>query len=144
MFSKVASAPGMLAPASFIIGGKQYLVAQFADGTYVLNTNAIPGVASRPAKPNETITVYGIGFGDTSPAFGPGIIVNALNALAAPLKISFGNTAATTSYAGLAPNYVGLDQFNITVPNVADGDYPINVTLNGTALQQSFFLTVHK
>jgi uncharacterized protein (TIGR03437 family) len=144
MFSKIASAPGLLAPASFIVNGKQNLVAQFSDGTYVLNANAISGVPSRPAKPGENITVYGIGFGDTDPAFGPGIIVDKLNALTAALKISFGTTAATTSYAGLAPGFVGLDQFNITVPNVADGDYPINVTLNGTALQQSFFLTVHK
>ena len=136
----------MLAPASFIVNGKQYLVAQIADGsgTYVLNVNAIPGIASRPAKPGETITVYGIGFGDTSPSFGPGIVVDALNTLTSPLTISFGSTAATVSYKGLAPPFVGLDQFNIVVPNVADGDYPIQVTLGGAALQQSFFLTVHK
>src|SRR5207253_8484662 len=39
--------PGLLAPPSFNIGGKQYVVAQFSDGTYVLPTNAIPGVSSR-------------------------------------------------------------------------------------------------
>jgi hypothetical protein len=33
----------------------------------------------------------------------------------------------------------------VTVPNVADGDYAINVTENGQPLQQpAAFLTVHK
>jgi len=34
----------------------------------------------------------------------------------------------------------------LTVPNVADGDYQINVTVDGQPLQQTppFFLTVHK
>jgi uncharacterized protein (TIGR03437 family) len=142
--------PGMLAPDSFVVGGKRYLVAQFADGTYVLNTGAIAGVASRPAKPGEVITVYGIGFGDTTPANPPGVIVSALNRITSSLSITFDGTAASTScsgcgeYAGLAPNYVGLYQFNITVPNVADGDHAIKVTVNGTPLQQSFFLTTHK
>ena len=55
--------PGLLAPSSFLIGGKQYVVAQFPDGTYVLPPNAIAGIPSRQAKPGETIVIYGIGFG---------------------------------------------------------------------------------
>jgi uncharacterized protein (TIGR03437 family) len=70
--------------------------------------------------------------------------VSALNQIKATLNIAFDSTTAPTSYAGLAPNYVGLYQFNITVPNVADGDHAIKVTVNGTPLQQSFFLTTHK
>jgi uncharacterized protein (TIGR03437 family) len=47
-------------------------------------------------------------------------------------------------YDGLAPGYLGLYQFNITVPqNVPDGDIPINVTLNGVPLQQHLYLAVH-
>lgn len=141
---KTTAAPGLLAPDSFLIGGKQYLVAQFADGAYVLNTNAIPGLNARPAKPGDNITVYGIGFGDTTPTNLPGMIVSALNSITAPVTLSFGTTPATLSYKGLAPGFVGLYQFNVTVPNVADGDHAIAVTLGGTPLQQSFFLTVKK
>ncbi|HEV8147078.1 MAG TPA: choice-of-anchor V domain-containing protein [Bryobacteraceae bacterium] len=142
---KTATAPGLLAPDSFIIGGKQFLVAQFSDGAYVLNTNAIPGLNSRPAKPGDNITVYGIGFGDTTPANLPGIVVSALNSITAPVTVSFGSTAATLTYKGLAPGFVGLYQFNITVPNVPDGDQAITVTLGGTPLQQQpFFLTVRR
>jgi len=144
-FQKIPVSPGLLAPDSFIVGGKQYLVALFADGAYVLNTNAIPGLNSRPAKPGDGITVYGIGFGDTTPANSPGVVVSALNSVSAPVTFSFGSTAATLSYKGLAPGFVGLYQFNITVPDVADGDQAINVTLGGTPLQQQpFFLTVRR
>jgi hypothetical protein len=41
--------PGLLAPSSFLVGGKQYAVAPFTDGvTYVPPTGAIPDLASRP------------------------------------------------------------------------------------------------
>lgn len=134
--------PGMLAPSSFLIGGKQYLVALFLDGfTYVGN---IPGVTSRPAKPGETIVTYGIGFGDTSPSFAPGIVVGAGNQLTNPLTIKFGTTQAQTTYFGLAPGQVGVYQFNITVPNVANGDFPISITVGGVkAIPSSMYLTVH-
>jgi len=49
--------PGLLAPSSFLIGGKQYVVAQLLDGTYVLPPNTIAGIASRQANPGETAGV---------------------------------------------------------------------------------------
>ena len=59
--------PGLLAPASLKIGGKQYVAAFFADGTYVLPPNSVPGLTSRDAKPGDTIVLYGIGFGPVVP-----------------------------------------------------------------------------
>ncbi len=141
---KMASVPGMLAPASFNIGGKQFLVALFQDGvTYVGNPNLIPGVPFRPAAPSDSITSYGIGFGDVTPAIGPGAIAGQANSIP-NLTISFGETPAATTYAGLAPNNVGLYQFNITVPDVPDGDYQIKITLNGVPLAQTLYLTVQR
>ncbi len=56
--------PGLLAPSSFNVGGKQYLAALLPDyATYILPSGAIPGVAARPVKPAETIVMYGVGFG---------------------------------------------------------------------------------
>ena len=62
-----------------------------------------------------------------------------------PVSISFGSTAATSiAYQGLAGSYVGLYEFYITVPTwLANGDYQINVTQNGTAVPQKMSLTVH-
>jgi uncharacterized protein (TIGR03437 family) len=146
LLTKAPLVPGLLAPSSFNIGGKQYLVALFLDGvTYVGNTNLIPGLPFRPAKPGDTIVTYGIGFGDVTPAVAPGVIVSQSNQLVNPVTILFGTTQAQTTYAGLAPGQIGVYQFNITVPNVPDGDYSINVTQNGiTALPSTMYLTVHK
>jgi uncharacterized protein (TIGR03437 family) len=62
--------------------------------------------------------------------------------MVAPVSVQFGTTSAMLIYQGLSPGYVGLYQFNIVVPTVPDGDYQINVSQNGTALPQTFYLTV--
>jgi len=122
-------------------------VAQFQDGTYVGDPKVVPGT-TRPAKPGELLTIYGIGFGDVTTDSGgsvaPGVVVTETNSLVNPLQFSFGSTAAKVQYAGLAPGNIGLYQFNVTVPSVADGDAAINVKQNGGAVVQSLFLAVHK
>jgi uncharacterized protein (TIGR03437 family) len=142
-------APGMLAPASFNIGGKQYLVALFQDGvTYVGNSGLIPGIPFQPAKPGDSITAYGIGFGAVTPIIAPGVVVGQQNSIP-NLTISFGAIAGSTTpaaltYAGLAPGNIGLYQFNITVPQVANGDYQINVSVGGVQVAQTLYLTVQQ
>ena len=142
--NKVALAPGLLAPAAFRVGGRQYLAAQFSDGAFVGRPELIAGVGFRTAKPGDTLIVYGVGFGDVTPSIPPGVIADRQNAILAPVSIQFGSTPSTTLYRGLAPGFVGLYQFNIVVPNVADGDTPINMFVNGTPLSQSLFLTVQR
>lgn len=132
---------------AYSANGKQYLVATFAsDAAYVLSASMGQsfGLYSRPAQSNDLIIAYGVGFGPVSPAFAPGIIVTANNILANPVTISFGSTPAYLNYAGLAPNFVGLYEFYITVPQgLPAGDYPIVVTQNGVQLPQAtYYLTV--
>jgi uncharacterized protein (TIGR03437 family) len=136
--------PGLLAPSSFIIGGKQYLVALFTDGfTYVLPPGTIAGVPSQRAKPGDTIVLYGVGFGSVMPSIPAGQIVQQSNILATPVQFSFGGVPATASYAGLAPSFVGLYQFNVTVPNVAANDLvPVTFTLGGVSGTQTLYLAV--
>lgn len=145
-FSRRALAPGMLAPPNYSANGTQYMVATFAsDGAYVLNsaTGALFGLTSRPAKPGDLIIAYGIGFGDVTPSVLPGVQVEQSNSLNNPVAISFGSTKAALTYSGLAGNFVGLYEFYITVPpGLADGEYQIHVTQNGTAVPQTMYLTV--
>jgi len=59
------------------------------------------------------------------------------------VTVSFGSTNATLLYSGLAGGFVGLYEFYIAVPlGLANGDYQINVTQNGTTVPQSMYLTV--
>ena len=137
--------PGLLAPPAFNIGGKQYVVATLPDGTYVLPQGAIAGLNSRPARPGETVTIYGVGFGSVSPNIPAGQIVGQVNSLTLPLSLSIGGTPTVLPYKGLAPNFVGLYQFNVTMPNVSDNN-PLALTFNlgGTAGTQTLYTSVHQ
>ncbi len=117
-----ATQPGLLAPASFKIGGNQYVVALLPDGTYVLPAGSIAGINSRPAKPGETITMYGVGFGSVMQGIPAGQIATQQSQLTLPLQILFGETPGQLTYYGLAPDFVGLYQFDVVVPTVPDSD----------------------
>jgi uncharacterized protein (TIGR03437 family) len=145
---KVPVAPGILAPAIplFMSGAKQYAEATIGfSGLFVGNPNSdFPGFF-RPAKPNEAILLYAIGLGDTTPAIAPGAIASGQEVVKAQIEIKFGTTPATLTRAALYPTFVGLYYLMIAVPNVPDGDYQINMTVDGQPLQQQpFFLTVHQ
>jgi uncharacterized protein (TIGR03437 family) len=137
-----AAEPGLLAPPSFSLNGVSYAAAFFADGTYVLPVGAIAGVSSRPAKPGDTIVVYGVGFGPVTPALQAGQLVQQANSLASTFQLSIGGVGATVPYAGLAPNYTGLYQFNVVVPNVPTGNAPLTFTLGGVNSTQVLNIAV--
>lgn len=137
--------PGLLAPASFNINGKQYVTAILPDGSYALPAGAIPGVASRPAKPGETIVLYGIGFGLVTPPTPAGEIAPGNTRTLLPLQISFGQSPAQITYEGLAPGFVGLYQFDVVAPPVSDSDLvPLNLTLDTVASAQMLYVAVHQ
>jgi uncharacterized protein (TIGR03437 family) len=134
--------PGLLAPPTFNLNGVPYVVALFQDGTYALPMGAIAAISSRPAKPGDVITLYGVGFGPVVPASLAGELVQQLNSLASTFQISIGGISVTPSYDGLAPSYTGLYQFDIAVPSVASGNQALTFTLGGTAGTQTLYLSV--
>ncbi|HXM44216.1 MAG TPA: hypothetical protein VN924_23470 [Bryobacteraceae bacterium] len=136
--------PGLLAPSNFNIGGTQYVVAQFADGSYVLPPGAVSGLTSKAAQPGDEIVIYGIGFGSVAPDIPPGQLVQQSNTLAYAFTISFGGTPAVTiPYEGLAPNFMGLYQFNVVVPTVPAGNAtPLTFTLGGVAGTQTLAIAI--
>jgi uncharacterized protein (TIGR03437 family) len=134
--------PGLLGPSSFNIGGVQYAVGILSDGSYALPVGAIAGVNSRPANPGDGLTLYGVGFGPVTPASPAGQLVQQLNSLSLPLLMSIGGIPVTPSYAGLAPYYTGLYQFNVTVPSLPSGNATLTFSLGGTAGTQKLFLAV--
>ncbi|HEX3878184.1 MAG TPA: IPT/TIG domain-containing protein [Bryobacteraceae bacterium] len=133
--------PGLLAPGNFVVGGKQYVAALLSDGTFALPVNAITGVPSRPAKPGETVTIYGVGFGPVSGGFTAGTIVTDQNVLMTSLQMQFGSANAVLSYQGLAPSFTGLYQFNVTAPSGAtNAATALSYTLGGTKGSQSLYI----
>jgi uncharacterized protein (TIGR03437 family) len=144
--------PGLLAPPSFMVGGKQYVVAFNSDSTaavpdYTLPTGAIPGLTSRPAKPGETIVIYGVGFGPAAAGgtqIPPGVIVTQSNSLTNSMQMAFGGTQVTPAYFGLAPTFVGLYQFNVVVPSIANSNaVPLTFNVAGNTGSQTLYTAVH-
>jgi len=134
-------APGLLAPGAFLVGGKQYVVAQFADQTFAGRVGLIAGVTFRTPKPGDRLVIYGLGFGTTTPAVAAGSIVGVSTDLGSNCKVQIGSAPAVAEFKGLAPNFVGLFQFNVVVPNVQAGDQEITMEIGGVKTQANVFLT---
>jgi uncharacterized protein (TIGR03437 family) len=127
--------PGIFAPPSLSVGGKQYAGAILADGSLV-------SLSDPKVRPGDTVTLYGIGFGSVAPNLAAGEIVRNANSVVLPLQIYFGDSAATVTYAGLAPGTLGLYQINVVVPQVTGDAIPLSFTLNGASGSQTLYTSV--
>jgi uncharacterized protein (TIGR03437 family) len=133
-------APGFFTYSS---GGATYVAATFADGTLVGKSGLLgSGVDMRPAKPGDVVSLWGTGFGPTTPSVAAGTLFSGAAPLQAfdQLAIAAGNLPVTVQFAGLSG--AGLYQFNVTVPEVPDGDQLITAQINGPSTQQPVYLTV--
>ncbi len=135
--------PGLLAPPVFVLKGVQNVAAVFSNTlTFVLPVT-VSGVTTARAKPGDTLTLYGIGFGPVTPDIPAGQIVRDTNALRAALEITFGGVPAKVTYAGFTPGFVGLYQFNVVVPTVAASDaVPLAFTLGGVRGKQNLVIAI--
>ncbi len=90
---------------------------------------------SRPAKPGETIQLYGTGLGAVAnrPATGAPASATVLARTLTDPTVMIGGQPATVSFSGLAPGTVGLYQINVLIPATTQtGDaVPIQVTIGG-------------
>lgn len=139
--------PGLLAPSSFSLNGKQYVVAQFtSDNSFVLPTGALAGYTTRPAKAGDSIVIYGVGFGpakdsSTNLVIPAGQIATA-SQLVNPIQMLVGSATANLSYQGLAPGQIGVYQLNFLAPATTPGDQLLTFTQNGTASTQKLYLAM--
>jgi uncharacterized protein (TIGR03437 family) len=120
-------------PAIFAIDPNyKYAAAVHLDGTIVGKPGLLgPTVTTRPAAPNETISIYGNGFGPTNPPLVQDqLIQNPVPLAASGWQAKIGSVNAGMGFGGLTGS--GLYQFNVTVPAVADGDQSL-VFANGGA-----------
>ena len=107
-----------------------YTLSQDGTGPAVVTTGAIQAITlTSPAKPGDTLILWGTGLGpysgdETNPPAETGLNVNA--------SVFVGDLPATISYKGRSSS-PGLDQINFKVPAGVTGCYvPIAVVVNGT------------
>jgi uncharacterized protein (TIGR03437 family) len=127
-----------LSPALFLFTSP-YPAAVHADGTYVGPPQLIAGATTTPAKPNEIIMLYGTGFGATNPIIQTGFVFTNPAPLAESVTATVGGMPANVQGFLISP---GLYQFNLTVPNLPNGDAPLEITIGGSSTPDGLLLTV--
>jgi uncharacterized protein (TIGR03437 family) len=90
---------------------------------------------SAPAAPGSVLVVYLTGIGSVTnvPADGAAASSTALATATLAASASIGGINAPIYFLGLAPGYAGLAQANIGVPQLAPGDYPLSIAVDGQA-----------
>jgi len=85
------------------------------------------------AAPASAIAVFVTGLGAVNPPVVAGAAASAvtLSWANAAVTATIGGQPATVLFAGLAPDYAGLDQVNLVVPQLAAGDYPVQISAGG-------------
>lgn len=122
---------------SYNVGTKNYPAAVRGDAA-IIGPAGTAGVV--PAKTGEVILIFGTGFGPTNPVVAPGRTFSGAAPLVDQVQMRIGGVSVTPSFAGLSGP--GLNQFNVTVPQLANGEHRIEMTINGVSIQPDLLLAV--
>jgi uncharacterized protein (TIGR03437 family) len=142
---------------SFTVHKSEYLPAFYApfgnaqglgvtavalDGTLVGKVGLDPRV-TREARPGEVIQFFATGFGGTIPPTPSDVLFAIPPEVAIRPRITIGGQEAAIAGNG---NLVGpaLFQFNLTIPDLADGDHVIRAEVGGAQSLDSVFLSVKR
>ena len=117
-------------PAFF--ASQNYVAAVRSEGTII--------TSAQPAKPGDVLSLYGTGFGPTNPVVAPGAILKDAAPLSSTPSVTIGGLPAPVSFAGLSAT--GLDQLNVTVPALSDGDQEVIATILGLQTKSGVLLKI--
>lgn len=103
----------------------------------------------RPAKPGDTVLLFGTGFGPTDPAAQAGDVPTAAARITGQVSVTIGSLTLRPEdvlYAGLAPSLIsGVYQFNVRIPDTtADGDIPVVLRMGTSASQDRVTILVRR
>ena len=108
---------GPFSPGIFAIGN--IAVAINPDGSIAAPAGAIPGIATKPAKIGDpgglVILCTGLGAVDPPAVDGQDSLDTLRTATTTP-TVLIGGKAATVVFAGMSPQFVGVNQINLAVP----------------------------
>jgi uncharacterized protein (TIGR03437 family) len=102
----------------------------------------LAGVNFAAAKPGDTVAIYALGCGPTSPPTQAGTVAAQASAISSPYRLRIGGQQASVSFAGIVGGTIGLYQFNVVIPNVPAGDQPIDLDIDGIPNAQNLVITI--
>jgi uncharacterized protein (TIGR03437 family) len=103
--------------------GAGYAIAINADGSLAAPAGVIAGITTHSAKVGDTLIVLATGLGAVSPSDANGAAsLDALrNTLSVPVVL-IGGKQAGVPFSGLSPQFPGINQVNVVVPQVGPGN----------------------
>jgi uncharacterized protein (TIGR03437 family) len=120
------------------------VAVNFSDGTLAWPVGAVPGLTTHPAKMGDTLVVYATGLGavDNTPVDGGNPGATLATNLVKP-QVLIGGVSAQVAFSGLSPQFVGVNQLNVVVPNVAPGNsVPFQIAVGGITSPASTTIAV--
>jgi uncharacterized protein (TIGR03437 family) len=127
--------------ASSAPAAAQFESAAPAFFTYLVNTYALAshwpdytlvGTPSSPAKPGDTLVLWGTDFGATTPPFPAGVVVSGVSAVTPLPAVSVGGVSVPVGGAVLTPGSAGLYQVTIQLPaSVPTGSVALQASVGG-------------
>ena len=132
-----------VAPAFLLSGSSKYIAATHPNGTLLGPASmSVPGYAFSPARPGETVVLYGTGFGLPSRSLVAGSSSQGGSLPVFP-AIQIGGITAQVAFAGVVSP--GLYQFNVVVPSsVSTGDSGVVALYGGVATPTGALISVQQ
>jgi uncharacterized protein (TIGR03437 family) len=120
-------------------------VATRLDYSYAVKAGTFPTLTTTAAKPGDIVVLWGTGLGPTAPSAPVGVAVpsTTIYSTATVPTATLNGTGVMVYGAALSPGSAGLYQVAIQVPDtLADGDWPVQVSIGGVTSPKGVILAV--
>ena len=112
----------------------------YGAGAYdVLGPPATIGARTMPARAGDSVVLFGIGFGPTTPFVPAGHVYSGAAPTTDTLHLYIGNAIVNTMFVGLSS--AGLYQINLKIPaGLGKGDIPLHAIIGGAQTPADVFI----
>lgn len=134
-----------MAPGIFSLqSGAGQAIAINPDGSLAGSEGSVPGLSVHPAREGDPIVIFGTGLGAVKPSISDGAASSdTLRTAVNTPSVLIGGQPAQVLFAGLSPQFVGVNQINVVVPHVpAPGVVSLQITAGGTVSSDKVTIAV--
>jgi uncharacterized protein (TIGR03437 family) len=121
------------------------LAYTYNTGQFAWPTGSVAGLTTAPATPGSLIVIYATGLGAVSPTVADGAAsLDATRTANTPPVLLIGGMSVPVAFAGLSPQFPGVDQLNVVLPaNVPTGNnVTVQLQLNGVTSPNTFTMAI--
>ena len=125
--------------------GTGQAIAITTNGLIAAAPGAIPGLTTEPARIGGTIVIYANGLGAVNnPVANGANTVDALRTTTTTPEVLIGGKNAVVAFSGLAPQFVGVNQLNVVIPEgTPTGDaVPLQLRVGGQTTSDKVTIAV--